>query len=614
MDCLLQLNSNSQHNIPIGLNYIPNVNIENICSFLDNEQLHYFGLTCTFMKNLIINSEFLARSSILPKIQNAYAKYIKILYSRCYHNDVELLDRMYLDHTKFNHYGDVLPLFDANVYHRMTMFLNSRLAQIYCRLIPYNWTLHLSVDRCNQDKTLPLRSIYSNVSIMKKRRLNVYEKKLFKYFKPSDNIRPTLSGDKFIKNLSIMTAEQLEWYEQLYFTCQKSDECKSNINNFNDESPVQSVNSFDVFIHNLENNIYYNYWKNIIFKNNNKHSGYFCISGGSLIKCLVHNYKELATSCYNSQDVDFFACKMAYNNFMENVSNIKKKFLSSGFKIINNSRQRYYNDSITVKSVYVNFDKNFTTRTIHDTINTTEYYIGYFENNYWLTVDHLSDPTMWKLTRRNLYTVLKMNGILHYQHPIMKNLVGPGCQSNRTFKAVITYINTYVKLKQQIKKKFNEKILNIEHKQWTEFQFIYYNENTEESKILYGFDLDCCQAAFDGEKVLATYAFIQSINTNTMICYSMNDNIWLRHNYLLRIQKYIKRGHKLIINKKCILDKEQTGATIIKDRYVALKWFKLRKDALKEATNLNTFKDSNNNDWFGIKKDFIEYLQQLYMD
>ncbi len=36
-------------------------------------------------------------------------------------------------------------------------------------------------------------------------------------------------------------------------------------------------------------------------------------------------------------------------------------------------------------------------------------------------------------------------------------------------------------------------------------------------------NLDCCQIGFDGNKVLGTYAFLQSINTKSMINYKYNE-------------------------------------------------------------------------------------------
>lgn len=97
--------------------------------------------------------------------------------------------------------------------------------------------------------------------------------------------------------------------------------------------------------------------------------------------------------------------------------------------------------------------------------------------------------------------------------------------------------------------------LNGDDPQIVKLQFIWRSQSTPES-ILNNFDLDCCQVAFIGDnenhkaKCLCTFAFIQSISTETMICYKLiNNKLDLRKN-INRICKYAKRGfNKLLIPK-----------------------------------------------------------------
>eukprot|EP01084_Bolivina_argentea_P303284 523582_1 len=66
---------------------------------------------------------------------------------------------------------------------------------------------------------------------------------------------------------------------------------------------------------------------------------------------------------------------------------------------------------------------------------------------------------------------------------------------------------------------------------WTHFQFIWTGANYEPWSILHIFDLDCSQIGFNGKDILCTYAFLQSINTNTMINYKLSNIKTLTHTF-----------------------------------------------------------------------------------
>ena len=96
-------------------------------------------------------------------------------------------------------------------------------------------------------------------------------------------------------------------------------------------------------------------------------------------------------------------------------------------------------------------------------------------------------------------------------------------------------------------------IETYEYDIWTKLQFIWTTRDHDKWTILANmFDLDCCQCGFDGNNVLCSYAFIQSINTQSMINYKLTNNAAMRNNFLPRTQKYYQRGFDLLVPKKFV--------------------------------------------------------------
>lgn len=99
-----------------------------------------------------------------------------------------------------------------------------------------------------------------------------------------------------------------------------------------------------------------------------------------------------------------------------------------------------------------------------------------------------------------------------------------------------------LKLENQYVRSFHLKIDDFSIK----FQFIFYHDKMKPNRIMNIFDLDCCQVGYNGEKVLCTFPFVQSINTGTMINYKLINSEDDVKNFLPRTKKYLERGFELI--------------------------------------------------------------------
>ena len=467
-----------------------------------------------------------------------------------------------LDVIKFAKNGCILPPFYREVYERMVLFTNTKLYQIYYRIFSYNWTLPLNINPMKQYSKLPLIDIYYNLDYMKPRELNSYELKFFKYLNDTKN--------NYVNN-------------SLY-----------------------SVYIFKEFITNLCNKVYYKNWNKIIF--DYIKDGYFCMSGGSLLRCLVRSYQNITDTQFGTQDIDFFACNMSYFEYIKNMYRITRNILWYGNKVINISKEPRRSSSMNVFNLYVNFDTNAESMAVNSTLLTHKvYFFGdyrYFKydskQSRWVIIDFLRSDEI------TLYGLLLRNGILHRLHPIMQMLKRN--HDLRKFRMIAySYVTRFVKMKREIEMVYNKKILDIEKTKWVNLQFVYFNENSNESKILHAFDLDCCQVVFDGKRVSATPAFVQSINTNTMINYNAVDNFWLKNEK--RVNKYIKRGGNLLISKHYNPCKRINKEIKMKERIIALEWERKRHMVLRrsfDGLNYNGYLNSKNNDWFGIRKEFIK--------
>ncbi|CAF3024354.1 unnamed protein product [Rotaria sp. Silwood2] len=87
----------------------------------------------------------------------------------------------------------------------------------------------------------------------------------------------------------------------------------------------------------------------------------------------------------------------------------------------------------------------------------------------------------------------------------------------------------------------------FEKEKQVKLQFVYIHGNCSPSSVLTSFDMDLPQFIFNGVKVLATSAAIESIRTRTIIHYGLTRDHMDFPRIAIRINKYLKRGFKLLV-------------------------------------------------------------------
>ena len=163
---------------------------------------------------------------------------------------------------------------------------------------------------------------------------------------------------------------------------------------------------------------------------------------------------------------------------------------------------------------------------------------------------------------------------------------------------------------------------------WRKMQFILRTGIDNRSNLLPTFDIDLCQVGFNGQKVQATPAAFRSMQTNTIISYTIKNNPINSKNTMKRNVKYIKNYkmqfltpiafevHKMI--DCCHTDKyqkeydewffDQNNICICK----FLNFMTRYTDRILTADELDTFikiaKTKVNFDWFQIRKQFMNNL------
>lgn len=173
----------------------------------------------------------------------------------------------------------------------------------------------------------------------------------------------------------------------------------------------------------------------------------------------------------------------------------------------------------------------------------------------------------------------------------------------------------------KLSSKENEVIIK-EEGFWTQFQFIWIGEGYKPWSILHIFDLDCCQIGFDGKNVLSTFAFLQSITTNTMINYKLLNNSFMINTFLPRTQKYSNRGFELIVphnfdfntvtndnNNNNKIDEEKSKDMNKKRGKVLNRLF--AHFVLEVGVMYGDGGFGLNNDCLGVRRKFIQLLKDL---
>lgn len=123
---------------------------------------------------------------------------------------------------------------------------------------------------------------------------------------------------------------------------------------------------------------------------------------------------------------------------------------------------------------------------------------------------------------------------------------------------------------------------NVKRKK-LQFQFIWYDDDMDPNIILHIFDLDACQVGWNGEEVLGTPSFVQSLTTSTMINYKLVNNGEVL-NFLPRTIKYLQRGFTLLTPKQFdmnIIAKGKVGEEKKQDIKCEYTGFLLNNDSMQ---------------------------------
>ena len=139
---------------------------------------------------------------------------------------------------------------------------------------------------------------------------------------------------------------------------------------------------------------------------------------------------------------------------------------------------------------------------------------------------------------------------IHSNSRIDIDLFAYNC-THRQFIKQVQQINQILGTRTIVDFGFNEKyswmhVLEIPWETVT-LQFIWFGKIRNIWQILYKFDLDICQIAFDGKNILTTYACIESMKTNTILTTKCNPYsfVWCK-----RLKKYINRYNMVPILPK----------------------------------------------------------------
>eukprot|EP01084_Bolivina_argentea_P303283 523579_1 len=564
---------------------------EHIASYLHYQSLINVKITCKEVYFIINNSEYLAYQTLIQFIKYN-VKYINALYAKCIGDDLDLPDPSY--GTDLNE-KESLQIFSPLCFDMMTLFKGSTLFQFYSRLISYNWKIHLLSSHSDHDN-FPLINVHNKMSDFQLRNLNNLETKFFK-------------TTNHWNNGHIHHSLQYTGFNPIY--------------------------NFETFIDHLKIHSHYHQWKDIIF-NHQHRNGYFFLAGGMALKCLLKYHQEVNHK--NMKDVDFFACNMSFKQFIDRIHQIKYTFIAKGFPAIMSGHSKYWlDDQSKVQNLFVNFSGNAKTSVNNDISHDSIYNKRQYEYRI-----HQWGLAGWIYFNECIFPGLHLCKIqMHHTHPLRQyeNALITYRINDTTYRGTGTaglYVNDIDdamknnhrlmdrigELNEHIRWQYAEKHITEQNSQnsqnWQQLQFIHISEVSKPWSVLHVFDLDCCQVGFDGHNVLSTHAFMQSINTQTLLNYKFINNIHLQDLFTERTRKYCHRGFNVISPIK--FDVEETDDEKWEQDYqVLIFWEHARSVAMQSVF----IKDGNhafktygggkgsfglNNDSLGVRKQFMNFL------
>lgn len=171
-------------------------------------------------------------------------------------------------------------------------------------------------------------------------------------------------------------------------------------------------------------------------------------------------------------------------------------------------------------------------------------------------------------------------------------------------KEVLKFLSYFSDIYYKFINRVNTKtiIVKIGHK-CVILQFIWLCKLGSPQQIIHNFDLDICQCIFfpNEQKVMVSGAFIQAIQTGSIICYTMINNKQIMNiDTSIRLQKYIKKGFQYILIPKTMKLKFLQQCLNSKNEKVVVKKNSIHR---KEYVLFNVAFD-----FFEIQKNFINLL------
>ncbi|CAF3314193.1 unnamed protein product [Rotaria sp. Silwood2] len=139
------------------------------------------------------------------------------------------------------------------------------------------------------------------------------------------------------------------------------------------------------------------------------------------------------------------------------------------------------------------------------------------------------------------YFIDNINTKFHFdKYKIIQNKLMQCYFVQRTNQARSRIVNLVIRINTNVDSLF-------EKEKQVKLQFVYIHGNCSPSSVLTSFDMDLPQFIFNGVKVLATAATIESIRTRTIIHYGLSRDHMDFPRIAIRINKYLKRGFKLLV-------------------------------------------------------------------
>ena len=546
----IKKNCKQKNDKSIYLMKLHNICFQEIFGMLDFISLRRITCVCKYFSNFVTCSDVLIRQHIYSSIKD-----INI--------NINIQDKGY-DVEKWN--NNIMPCFDPLIFNHMSIFCQTPLFHLYSRLLSYNWTLHLllmarSYNSIGANRNLVCPNISNDEDYVRtKDQIAAANKlKLFTIFETkyidNDNYnndnnnnnnnnnnnsnntdcnnvdnksksKSNINGDngdtyKYNYNqtcLKYFRKRKLHSNELELFADMKNDkewfkiktllESKENMDvKFTDKDEkfdmcstidgdgygAVCINDCQTFLSLLNQRFHYQKWKDILQNGRGDKGKAYNIPDDSFGNWFLAGGSVLYCIMKNARqetgikDLDFFAVHMFEYQFWEKIFMIAVFFQSRGYETFFANNMKNSYKKLIVIDLYVNF----------------------------------SD----KKSRIDKNTLPQYHDDCYY-----------GQRSDHRFIGG---------------RKNGDIVEKYESDIWSKFQFIYNGQWNCPSTILsILFDLDCCQVGFDGYKVLCSYAFIQSITTQTMIYYKLRNNTSERDLYIKRIKKYYQRGFDLLIPVK----------------------------------------------------------------